>query len=153
LPAPGRTICPAVYANVGSGHTKGMEVALQAQPSAIWNINASFSLFSQPHWQDPLGYGTLTAVEHQFQIHSSLRMRPALQWNADLYRVGALTTGDVPAYYRFDTQVTWQPTLRWDLRLGITNAFEREHREAGSNSVDAVTMIPRVAYFRISRGF
>jgi iron complex outermembrane receptor protein len=151
-PAPGRTIFPAVYENAVSGHTTGLEVALKAQPSTIWSLSASVSLYSQTSWQDPLGFGTVTGVEHQFQVHSGVRVSTTVQWNADLYRVGALTTGDVPGgYYKFDTQLMWRPGRKFDLQLGVTNAFEREHQEAGLNSVDAVTIIPRVAYLRILR--
>jgi iron complex outermembrane receptor protein len=152
-PPPGRTIFPAVFVNSAAGHTKGIEVVLRAQPVRHWSLAWSGSLYSQTRWSDPLGYGAVTAVEHQFQLHSSMGLNPQLRWNADLYYVGALSVGGVPAYYKFDTQLAWTPGSGFELALGVRNAFEREHQEAGANSVDAATVVPRMGYLRVLRHF
>ncbi len=152
-PAPGRTVFPAIYTNTASGHTSGVELALKAQPMASWSLSGSISLFRQTPWQDSLGHGLVTGIGHQFQAHSSAQIVRSLQWNADLYYTGAVTTGDVPAYWKFDTQLAWFPTSEVQVAIGVRNAFSAEHREAGANSVDAVTMIPRTAYLRILRRF
>lgn len=61
-----------------------------------------------------------------------------LQWSADLYYVGEPITEDLPAYYKFDTQLAWTPGNRFELALGVRNAFQREHQEAG-NTVERLS--------------
>ena len=49
----------------------------------------------------------------------------------------SIPTGDVqlPAYYRFDAAIRWQPQSRWHFALAIDNLFDRKYQEAvGTNS-------------------
>lgn len=152
-PPPGRMIFPAVYANSADGHTTGIEAALKAQPFARWNVQGSVSLYSQTHWRDSLGFGSVSAIEHQFQVHSTATILPTLQWNADLYYVGELSTGDVPSYTKLDTELSWTPMKGLTLGLGVKNALDGQHQEAGMNTVDSVMRVPRTAYLRLFRQF
>lgn len=152
-PAPGRTVFPAVYANSADGHTMGLEAALKAQPLARWNVGASVSVYSQTHWVDSLGFGSVSGIDHQFQLHSAATVATNLQWNVDLYYAGELSTGDVPSYYKLDTEISWTPLKGLAVGLGLKNALDASHQEAGSNTVDAVMLVPRTAYLRLYREF
>lgn len=155
LPPPGQAVLPATFANSDSGATKGVEAVLKARPFARWNLVASYSLYSQPSWRNPLWFESVgAAVEHQFQIHSSARLGADLEWNADLYYTGELTVGSVPDYYKLDTQLAWAP---WkgslQLAVGVKNALDSRHREAGINSADTPAEIPRTGYLKVLHHF
>jgi iron complex outermembrane receptor protein len=152
LPPPGRTIFPTSYVNGASGHTRGIEAALKMHPLARWDLAASYSLYSQTPWTDPY-FGTVTAVEHQFQIHSSAGLTAHLEWNVDLYYTGPLTTGTAPDYYKLDSQLAWTPWKSVQLAIGVKNALDARHREVGGNGVDVAAEIPRTGYLRVLKQF
>jgi len=150
LPPPGRTIFPQTYTNSLSGHTRGVETVLKGRPLPGWDLAVSYSLYSQTPWSDPLGFGSVAAVEHQFQVHSSAAIVRNLEWNVSLYYTDGLTTGDVPEYYKLDTQLAWKPVEALRLSVGIRNALSPRHREIGINSIDVPTRIPRTVYLNTS---
>ena len=152
-PPPGRTLFPAVYMNSASANTRGIEAAIKGQPVTQWNVSASASVYSQTRLSDPLGFGSVSAVDHQFQMHSAWHVSPVLQWSVDLYYTGELSTGDVPSYYKLDSELTWSAGRKFVFALGVKNALDRAHVEAGVNSVDTVTWIPRTTYLRVINQF
>jgi iron complex outermembrane receptor protein len=153
MPPPGQLVLPSVYTNAASGHTKGFEGVVKARPLDRVTLQASYSLYSQTPWTDPLGYGSVAAVEHQLQAHSSTTLTPTLEWNVDLYYVGPLSPDAVDSYYKLDSQLAWTPLKNLEVAVGIRNALDDEHVEAGLNTVDAVTVIPRTGYLRVLKKF
>jgi outer membrane receptor protein involved in Fe transport len=152
-PPPGQLVIPSVHANAASGHTQGLEGVVKARPRDRLILQASYSLYSQTPWSDPLGYGSVAAVEHQFQMHSAATITPTLEWNVDLYYVGPLSTDAVESYYKLDTRLGWAPLEDLEVAVGIRNVLDDEHVEAGLNTVDAVTVIPRTGYLRVLKKF
>jgi iron complex outermembrane receptor protein len=145
-PPPGRTIFPAVYSNAGGATTRGVEVAVQAQPLARWHVAGSASFYRQSTLSDPLGFGSITGVNHQFQLHSNVTLLPNLEWNANYYYVGGSTPGEVGSFNRLDVQLLWTPHENWQHALGVRNAIHPNHDEARKNSENAFASNTTVCY-------
>jgi iron complex outermembrane recepter protein len=152
-PGPSQTIFPATYINAGGATTRGLEVSLETQPFERWNVAASVSLYHQSELSDPLGFGSFTGVNHQFQLHSNVTLVPHLEWNLNFYNVGASTLAAGSSYNRLDTQLLWTPRDKWQVALGVKNAIDPDHVEAAGNSVDAIAKIPRVGYLNVFAQF
>jgi iron complex outermembrane recepter protein len=153
LPPPGNLVFPSMILNAQAFDTWGAELAVEATVNSRWRLTGSYTFYSQPERVDADTSGSYAAMEHQFQLHSSVQLVRKLEWNVDLYRVGALTSGQVPSFYKLDTQFAWRPLEALQLALGVKNSLSPQQREVGVNSVNVPTEIPRSAYLRMSWQF
>ena len=144
---------PPIWCELAADFLKQPRAYRQAQVNRRWNVAASYSLYGESIAGVPAGFGELTAVEHQFQVHSGATLLPWLKWNVDVYYVGSLTTGLVSDYYKLDSQLEWAPTSGLHLRLGIKDALSPRRRETGINSIDPPTLIERRGYLQASWWF
>ncbi len=153
---------PFTFKNKMSGKTAGLEAALKTKIRPWWSVAASASIFSErlqldADSTDNLGLygidGRGGASRQQFQIHSDMDLGHHIEFDNDLYYVGQLISGNVPAYYKLDTRIGWAPNANTQISLGIRNALSPHRVEAGEALFETVESIPQSVYLRVSVRF
>ncbi|MBX7131627.1 MAG: TonB-dependent receptor [Fimbriimonadaceae bacterium] len=154
-------VLPYRYSNRMTAETAGLEVAAFWNPRSNWNLNASYSLFSDHYSLDGSGdpFG-LTGSErlgstprHQFSIKSSMNFKYGLQFDTLMYYVDKLSGQSIPAYARVDLRLMWKPHASCDISLGVQNLFNQRHREMSSTLFERTSEVERNFYLKATWRF
>lgn len=149
-PAPAHLFIASRFENRLAADTAGLEVAVHLVPWSAWRVHGSYSFFhvtprAAPGTRDPAA-ATFdgNAPPHQWQVRSSLRMGSRVEFDAALFRTGALRVLGVPAYTRVDAGLEVALTPRLSVVAAARNLFDPAHAEFKSLAVVS-TQIPRAA--------
>lgn len=95
---------------------------------------------------------TGSGPRNQFQLHSSARLGHNLDFDALLYRIGAVSNGAIAAYTRLDLRLAWKPRTDVELSLVGRNLLDDRHFEyVGQDSV--ASDVPRSLYAQVRWSF
>jgi iron complex outermembrane receptor protein len=155
-PLPPHLLIPINLGNDIDGSTYGFEIAANWNVTPNWRVTGSYSLlFTELH----RGFGVDTTNERAFegtsprnqaQIHSYYDITKDLEFNAGLYYVENLPTGNIPSYLRLDAGVTWRPKPGLEVTVGVQNALDPQHPEFNSGFFNNQnTEVPRSVYGQI----
>ncbi len=146
----------------------GLELATTWQPLGRWKLNTGYS------WNRvrPRSRASVLDLEaerldkdtprHQFQFRSYLDLPGRTNFDAMLYRVGALSEHtatfarqEIRAYTRADIRLGWRLSEAVDLSIGAQDLFDRGHLEFIDNWSGrlAVTEIGRHVYGKFTFRF
>jgi len=117
---------PGMQIQFGNGHkgeTYGTEVAGSWNATSFWKWNMSYSWLrvkitdipGRSYWAfegdaDP-------SPNHQFQVHSNLKLRRSIDFDTALYHVGPIDSQRLPGHDRLDARLGWQ--VRRGLEVSI----------------------------------
>ncbi len=124
-------------ANLMQGHSYGAELALRWEPVERWRLDAAYTFLKMglgldaSSTSDPGATGFIEglAAKHQASLHSVFDLTKAVDFDATLRYVGALSSLDFPDYTELDLAVAWHP--RADLELSVVgqNLLHAHHPE------------------------
>jgi iron complex outermembrane receptor protein len=143
------------FRNLMGIRSRGYELSGAWQAAPDWRLRASYarlSIDARPQSGSADAY-TPAQIEgsgprHQFQLHSNSRLRDDLDFDAMLYRVGRVATGDIDAYTRLDLRLAWKPRRDLELSLVGRNLLDKRHFEfLGQDSV--ASDVPRSLYAQL----
>ena len=139
-PAPAHLLLPAQFRNGLLGYTKGVEIAPEWRPTAIWRLRGSYSyqymnLGKAPNSGDvgtaPIVVGS--TPQHQVVVSSALDISKRLQLDLTFRYVSALPGQAVPAYSTGDARVGWRFNPQLELSVAGENLLQPEHVEYGGD--------------------
>jgi iron complex outermembrane recepter protein len=153
-------VVPFQFANNQHGQAYGGEIAATWKVSDSWKLIGSYSLM-ELHLQGTnpgTQLGQLQSLqnaspEHQVQLRSYYNVTRNLQFNALGFFVSGLTQGNIPAYFRADANIDWEPVDRLHLMVGVQNIFDNHHPEFPSDGFFAATEMPRTFFARLTYQF
>jgi len=160
-PAPPHLVLPLTYENLMHGEAHGFEIAVNWKAAARWTLSPGYA-FEQIHMHlDPTSRDTGSVLnaegsspDHSAQVRSHLDLIHGIAWDASAYFVDRLRSGEIPAYTRVDTGVTWHWTERLSCRVVGQNLVRDHHLEFVDDTGSLrSTLIKRSAYARLTWQF
>jgi iron complex outermembrane receptor protein len=160
-PQPAHVIIPLVFDNLMRGKTYGAETSVNLNITPGWRLAGSYSflrLRMHPYSEslDSQGKGAIegSSPEHQFQLHSYLRLPRNFELDASLYHTSQLPYSRVPSYARLDVRFGWRIAEGIEISAGGQNLIDSRHTEfAGSDAAIVTTQVKRSAYGKITWRF
>jgi iron complex outermembrane receptor protein len=124
------------YINGIQGHTLGVEIAPDWQPTHWWDLKGSYSyihlsLRDQPGVTDT---GTVLSYEgstpqHGLQIQSKLNLPKRFQFDQVYRYAGALSSQNIRGYQTMDARLGWQSGFHLEFSAVGQNLFQPQHVE------------------------
>ena len=155
-PGPPPTGFPITVANSLSGHTYGVEVALDGRVTRQWKMRGGYTYLRKDLTVDPgatdLSNGTSNSndPEHQILVQSMLDLPADLQFDTVIRFVDALDTPHVPSYTGLDLRLAWLPDPHLELSLVGQNLIQTKHPEFTTSSTTPPNEIERSGYGKIA---
>jgi iron complex outermembrane recepter protein len=153
-------VIPFQFFNNMKGQAYGGEIAATWKVTDNLTLIGSYSLLELQLQANNAGVqaGQLHAFqdaspEHQVQLRSYYDITRNLQLNALGFFVSRLTEGNIPAYFRTDANLDWEPVDRLHLMVGVQNIFDNHHPEFPNNSFFAASETPRTFFARLRYQF
>lgn len=128
---------PLYLVNNIEGDAYGVEAWATWQLTPKWQVRGGFNTLEKQ-----LGFGTdipdTVGVDnptlhndprYQWQLRTRYDLRPNVQMDLQLRRVGELSIESVPAYTELDLRVGWQPTAKVEVSLTGANLLRERHAE------------------------
>lgn len=127
----------SAFDNLIELRSRGIEVNGAWQITPGWRLRAAYSRLridarpaaASADAQSPAQFAG-SGPRHQYQLHSNTRLRHDLDFDAQLYRVGAVRTGAIAAYTRLDLRLAWRPRADVELSLVGRNLLDDRHFES-----------------------
>jgi len=160
-PAPPHLLLPITYQNLMHGEAHGFEMAVNWKAADRWTLSPGYA-FEQIHMRlDPTSKDTGSVLDaegnspvNSAQLRSHLDLGRGFSWDASLYFVDRLRSGEIPSYTRLDTGFTWRWTERLSSSLVGQNLVKDRHLEFVDDTGSAIsTLIKRSAYARVTWRF
>ena len=157
--SPPRVVVPFRADNNISGDIWGVELASTWQVADQWKLVGSYTYTDGDFDPDSPGVSQSASElddaipRHQFQIHSYLDLTRNLELNTSLSYVSHLRQGDIPAYVRLDTGVSWHLNKGTTLSVYGQNLLDGSHPEFSSLALDQESEIGRSFYVRVECRF
>ncbi len=139
-PAPAHLLLPAQFRNGLLGYTKGVEIAPEWRPTAIWRLRGSYSylhmnLAKAPHSGDvgtaPIIVGS--SPQHQVIVSSTVDISKKLELDLAFRYVSALPGQAVAAYATGDARLGWRFSRQLELSVAGQNLLQPSHVEYGGD--------------------
>jgi iron complex outermembrane receptor protein len=153
-PGPPHVSIVSQFGNQLQADTAGIEMAVHVKLTTAWGVDGSYTGFRYtPQLAATSGdtlaaRGDAVAPVHQWQLHSAVNVGRT-EFDAAVFRVGALSTLIVPAYIRVDARVERRLSPQWSIEGSVQNLFNDIHPEFGGLGTPVViTSIPRSAALR-----
>jgi iron complex outermembrane recepter protein len=139
-PAPAHLLLPAQFRNGLLGYTKGVEIAPEWRPTAIWRLRGSYSYLHMNLGRAPNSGDVGTAPfivgsspQHQVTVSSSVDITQKLQLDLTFRYVSALPGQAIPSYSTGDARVGWRFNRQLELSVAGQNLLQPWHVEDGSD--------------------
>ncbi|HEX9365518.1 MAG TPA: TonB-dependent receptor, partial [Vicinamibacterales bacterium] len=82
---------------------------------------------------------------HQWQLRSTIAVRPGLQATASVFRVEALHVLNIPAYTRMDAGIDYRLNTHLTAAVAAQNLLNGQHQEFAGSAVFLASSMPRRA--------
>lgn len=155
-PLPAHLVSPLIFNNLMRGETYGAETSLNVNVVRQWRLTGSYSFIKMNLHLAPESRASGTeeiergSPQHQFQLHSFVRLPRNLEFDVSLYHVSRVVL--VPSYTRVDARLGWRVSDNLELSLAGQNLLDPRHPEFGGS--DAVRrQVKRSAYGKITWRF
>jgi iron complex outermembrane receptor protein len=158
-PLPAHVVSPLVYQNLMRGETYGAEASLNLTLTRYWRLAGSYSflrmnLHLSPNSRDSVSESTEgNSPQHQFQLHSYLKLPRNLELDAALYRVSRLPSLQVPPYTRVDVRLGWRFSESGEFSFAGQNLLNARHAEFGGLEGIITQQVTRSAYGKLTWKF
>ena len=160
-PAPPHLVLPLTYENLMHGEAHGFEIAANWKATARWTLSPGYA-FEQIHMHlDPTSQDTVSVLsaegsspDHSAQLRSHLDLMHGIAWDASAYFVNRLRNGEIPAYTKVDTGLTWRWSEHLSSSVAGQNLVKDRHLEFVDNTGSVIsTLIKRGAYAKLTWQF
>ena len=153
-PQPAHVIIPMVFSNLMRGKTYGAEASVNLNVTNGWRLAGAYSLLRMQMrpYAESLDSNAKQGIEgrspqHQFQLHSYLRLPRNFELDASLYHVSQLPYSQVPSYARLDVRFGWRLGEGVEISAGGQNLLDGRHAEfAGNDAAILSSQVKRSAY-------
>lgn len=143
------------YRNLMQARSRGFELNGTWQVTPDWRLRPAYSRLLLDAWRKPGGADAVSpgqvigsGPKHQFQLHSQLRLRHDLDFDATIYHVGQVPEGAVGRYARLDLRLAWKARKDMEISLVGQNLLDDRHFESiGQDS--AASDVPRSLYAQV----
>jgi iron complex outermembrane receptor protein len=150
-------VYPIEFGNKMHGITAGIEASVHWTVTHRWTLSPGYSYLQMHLHTDPTSLDTTSVADaqgsnpiHQVQLRSHLKLPHSMDWDSNVYYVGALPAQLVPAYTRLDSQLTWRFSERAQLSIVGQNLLSDHHVEANdAYAVVNSSEVKRSAYAKI----
>jgi iron complex outermembrane receptor protein len=145
----------ATYGNEASATAHGAELALDLDLSSVWRVRTSYSYFEMDFETSSNAAGGPIDDKDGLvpRQHASVRSYYDLgdHWELDtaVYWSDYMRFWDNPAVFRVDARVGWKPDSHTLLSLGVQNAQEEQHPEAGTDITTFGSEVRRNVYLSL----
>jgi iron complex outermembrane recepter protein len=133
-PAPMHLVIPETFENKMRGETHGLEISTNWKVLPRWSLSPGYALglihmSLVPGSQDTASVANAegSSPRHSAQLRSRVTLPRGWSWDAAAYFAGPLAKGNVPAYTRLDTQLSWKWSERGTFSLVGQNLL-RDHQ-------------------------
>ena len=150
-PAPAHIFAGNSLMNLLNVRTSGAELNAHWTPVRAWQLEATYAFLDLSSHVDPAkliapaGPNDGNAPVHQWQVRSTVAVRPGVQASASLSRIGRLGVLDVPAYTRVDGGLEYRLNTHLTAAFAAQNLLNGQHREFASSGVFLASSMPRRA--------
>ena len=150
-PPPTHVFAGNTSLNLLTVRTSGAELSAHWTPVHSWQLETSYSFLDLSSHVDPAKLiapapeNDGNAPKHQWQVRSTIAVRPGMQATASVFRVGRLRVLDVPAYTRVDAGFEYRLNSHLTGAVAAQNLLNGEHREFASPNVFLASSMPRRA--------
>jgi len=160
-PAPPHLVLPLTYENLMHGESHGFELAVNWKTTARWTLSPGYA-FEQIHMHlDPTSQDTGSVLNAEgsspvqsAQLRSHLDVKHGISWDASAYFVDRLRSGEIPAYTRVDTGLTWRWTEHLSCSVAGQNLVRDHHLEFVDDTGSVIsTLVKRGAYAKFTWQF
>ena len=126
-------VVPFTIVNSSSGQANGAEFFLTDAITPNWNVALGYSFFEQTISNDgsvgvSVEGGERWAPRHQVQLRNSIQLPGQVAVDTAAYYVDRIGT-TVPAYLRFDAQLSWRLAKGWEFSIAGQNLLDERHAE------------------------
>jgi len=148
-PPPTHVFAGNTTLNLLTVRTSGAEFNAHWTPVRSWQLETSYSFLDLSSHVDPAKLiapapeNDGNAPRHQWQVRSTVAVRPGMQATASVFRVGRLRVLDVPAYTRVDAGFDYRLNSHLTGSVAAQNLLNGEHREFASPNVFLASSMPR----------
>lgn len=126
------------YGNEARATAHGAELALDTTVTEQWRLRTSYTYFEMDFEAESTSFEAPFIDDRDDLVpvhHVALRSYYDLgdDWELDsaVYWVDRLPYFDVDSYFRVDARLGWRPTQSMQLSIGVQNATDPKHPEAG----------------------
>lgn len=145
-PQPPHMVIPLMFDNLMQGKTYGTEISANANITRGWRLAGSYSFLRAQlrRYAESLDTSSKEAGEgnnpqHQFQLHSYLRLKGKFELDASLYHVSRLPNIQVPHYSRFDVRVGKRFGENVEFSICGQNLLDGRHLEFTGPDIGALS--------------
>jgi iron complex outermembrane receptor protein len=159
-PVPAHLVVPVYYGNLLRGETYGLEAAVNLDVTSRWKLRGSYSFLKVLLHRERTSGDTASETDegdnpqHQFQLHSFLKLARNLDLDTALYRISSLRGQQVPGYTRLDLRLGWHVREKIELSSGVQNLLDRRHLEFQGDDVFVLpSQVKRSVYGKVTWKF
>jgi len=158
-PGPPHLVSPVFFGNKTHANTYGGEVSANWSVTNRWRISSSYSRLQMAIVRDPSSRDAQpqltpgSAPVQQFQVRSSVKLTRRLEWDSNLFHVGRLTYGRIPAYTRLDSRFALGLGEMVELSVSGQNLLSSGHAEFPDELGTSHTLVERSAFGKIAWRF
>lgn len=136
--------------NESSGHSRGVELAINWSPQSNWNLSTSLSFFdyelsqgqASPSSDNFNASASQQNNDHEpefiFYARSEWTISSNLELDLTLRSVGESSLFDIDSYTTADLRLEWKPRDHLRFEVIGQNLLDRGHTEYGSRMLDAL---------------
>lgn len=141
--------------NQNSGKTMGYEV------SAKWNATQNL-IFAANYTNINMDIDSVNTTfvtssvktpQNQFGISSHIKLPKNVQFNNYLYYNHKIQNGEIPSYYRWDSNVKWKANENFEITLAGQNLTDSQHQEFTAFTYSNQANIGRSVYLKLNYHF
>ena len=160
-PAPLHLVFPLTFENLMHGETHGFEISSNWKITNRWSLSPGYA-FEKIHMHlAPSSQDTTSVLvaegsspDHSAQLRSHVDLSHGLEWNTSAYFVNNLSSGNIPAYTRLDTNLDWKWSEKGSFSLVGQNLLQDHHLEFQDSTQSVIsTQAKRSVYAKISWRF
>ena len=154
-------IIPVIFSNLARAKTYGLETSVNLNVNSAWRLAGSYSFMRTQ--LDPYAKSLDANVkqategtnpEHQFQLHSFLKLKNNVELDASLYCESSLPYQQAPRYARLDIRFGWHLGEGFEISAGGRNLLDGHHQEfSGANAAVLTSEVKRSAFVKLSWQF
>jgi len=142
------------YGNQGRAIARGFEAGIDYDVCESLRLRGTYTYFEMDFEADASSF-VVDSIDARDELvpvhHAGLRAYYDIadDWNLDgaIYYVDRLPYFDVDSYVRVDMRLAWRPRPGTEFSIGIQNANDPSHPEAGANEIE------RAVYFGLRTSF
>ncbi|MEQ1704444.1 MAG: TonB-dependent receptor [Rickettsiales bacterium] len=146
---------PLIAQNANKASSFGGEVLVRYDVNSSWRLTGSYSYLNLKFDDKSKIVSSLLGKnpKNMFNVSSTYLFQNKIEMNNALYAVSELHGIDIPAYYRFDTKLSYPLTDSVKVSLVGQNLFDHRHKEFSPFLYQTQTEIGRSIYGGVSYKF